>query len=61
MRLGIRKFGKGAVRPTQDPSTNKYFRRILSAALKAAAVQGDLGLGIDFKGQPVSFGDMLGD
>ena len=38
-----------------------YSSWILSAAVKAAAVEGDLGLGLDFKGQPVVFGDMLDD
>ena len=38
-----------------------YSSWILSASIKAAAVQGDFALGNDFKGHPVVMGDLLGD
>jgi hypothetical protein len=38
-----------------------YSSWILSASVQAAAVQGDLQLGKDMRGQPVAFGDLLGD
>lgn len=38
-----------------------YSSWILTAAVKAAAVQGNLSLGLDFHGHPVVFGDLLED
>ena len=46
---------RGQVGPTA------YSSWILSASVKAAAVQGDLGLGLDIKGHPVVMGDLLWD
>ena len=55
---GVGHFANGSKGQTGPTAYSSW---ILSAAVKAAAVQGDLALGEDFHGHPVVFGDLLED
>ena len=54
-------FGHFANGTRGQPGPVAYSSWILSASVKAAAVQGDFSLGQDFHGRPVVFGDLLVD